>query len=141
MILVSHRQSGFTLLEAIVAIVLVASSGMALFSWINGNLITLGRVQDNNARTEATQNALELMESINPMLRPSGQTSLGAYQLTWEAKQTGPLTDSVNYPYGIGLWQFALFDTQVSLIHRDGRAWFSFPLRQVGYKRVRSVEF
>ena len=33
-----NTQRGFTLIEAIVAMVLIASTGMALFSWINSNL-------------------------------------------------------------------------------------------------------
>ena len=45
---VTRQQRGFSLLEAVVSIVLISTTGLALFSWINSNLISLGRVQETN---------------------------------------------------------------------------------------------
>ena len=135
------RQRGFSLLEAVVSIVLISTSGLALFSWINSNLISLGRVQETNARAEVTQNALEYMAAVNPMLVPSGKTSLGDKDLSWDAKLIGPIKDGTGYPAGTGLWQFALYDTSVTVAQQGDQPGFSFRLKQVGYKRVRSIEF
>ena len=132
-------QRGFSLLEAVVAIVLISSSGLALFSWINSNLISLERVRDTNARTATTQNALEYMAAVNPMLTPQGKASLGDIELAWEAKLTAPIRDGANYPMGIGLWQFGLYETDVTLMLESDKPWFSFRLKQIGYKRVRSI--
>lgn len=139
----AHRfnQRGFSLLEAVVSIVLISTSGLALFSWINSNLISLGRVQETNARAEVTQNALEYMAAVNPMLVPSGKTSLGDKDLSWDAKLIGPIKDGTGYPAGTGLWQFALYDTSVTVAQQGDQPGFSFRLKQVGYKRVRSIEF
>jgi len=42
----AQRQRGFTLLEAVVAMVLISGAGAALFAWINSELGALARVQD-----------------------------------------------------------------------------------------------
>lgn len=134
----SH-QRGFSLLEAVVSIVLISTSGLALFSWINSNLISLGRVQETNTRAEATQNALEYMASVNPMLAPRGKTSLGDMELAWETRLIPPIKDGTGYPAGTSLWQFGLYETSVTLAERSGKSEFSFRVKQVGYKRVRSL--
>ena len=137
----AHRlhQRGFSLLEAVVSIVLISTTGLALFSWINSNLISLGRVQETNARAEATQNVLEYMAVVNPMLVPTGKTSLGGTELSWEAKLISPIKDGTGYPSGMSLWQFALYETNVIVVQEGDQPRFSFRLRQIGYKRVRSL--
>jgi general secretion pathway protein I len=134
------HQRGFSLLEAVVSIVLISTTGLALFSWINSNLISLGRVQETNARAEATQNALEYMAAVNPMLTPLGNVSLGEVNLNWEATLAAPASGVTKYPVVMDLWQFALYDTNVTLTQGDGKPWFSIPLKQIGYKRIRSIQ-
>ena len=131
------RQRGFSLLEAIVAMVLISSMGGALFAWINTELQALERTQDANTRAEAMVNAVEFMEAVNPMITPQGKAPLAGMELSWEAKASTPVRDGVSYPQGISLYQLALYDTQVRVAHPDGSPWFEFTLQQVGYKRVR----
>lgn len=135
----SRKQQGFTLIEAIVALVLIATTGMALFSWINGNIITLSRVQDINAENAATQNALEYMNNVNPMSTPEGQADLGAFRLSWESEMTTEPRDGAAYPFGIGLYQLAMYRTKITIQKADGKLWFDFMLQQVGYKKVREI--
>jgi len=132
-------QRGFTLLEAIVAMVLIAGAGMAIFSWINTNIMTLNRVQDVNARTEATANIVAYMSAVNPMLLPEGKADLGAYHLRWKAEPVTAIQDGANYPQGISLYQLALYQTTVNVENQDGQPWFDVALRQVGYKKVREI--
>ena len=137
----SHHiaQRGFTLLEAIVALVLVSGAGMALFSWVNTNIATLYRVQEASARAEATRNALEYLRTVNPMRTPEGETPLGEYSVRWRSSSLSPVMDGVNQFQGISLYQFALYDSHVELVRASGEPWFDFELRQVGYKRVRTL--
>lgn len=132
------RQNGFTLLEAVVAMVLISGAGAALFSWINTELDSVARLQQSNARAEAMVNVLELMHTVNPMLTPEGTVSFAAYRLTWTAREVTPMQDGLSYPRGISLYQLALYDTLVRVINPDGTPWFDFTLRQVGYKKVRN---
>ncbi len=134
-----HQQRGFTLIEAIVSLVLISTTGMALFSWINSNIITLGRVQESNAENAATLNALEYMHNINPMTSPQGQVDLGAYRISWKAEASTELHDGADYPYGISPYQLGVYQTKVTLQKSDGQLWFAFSLQQVGFKRVRDI--
>lgn len=130
-------QRGFTLIEAIVALVLIATTGMALFSWVNSNIITLSRVQLSNAENAATINAVEYMHHINPMLTPVGQANFGTYRLDWRAEAITEPRDGAGYPYSTGLYQLALYQTKITVQNAGGAFWFDIKLQQVGYKRVR----
>lgn len=132
-----RRQRGFTLIEAIIALVLIATTGMALFSWINSNIITLSRVQEANAESAATNSVLDYMSTVNPMFRPTGNANLGAYSISWKASVSGEARDGAGYPYGISQYQLALYETQISVQKVAGEPWFDFKLQQVGYKQVR----
>lgn len=134
-----RKQSGFTLIEAIVALVLIGTTGMALFGWINTNIITLNRVQETNAENAATINALEYMNSINPMVSPEGQVNLGSCQLSWKAEATTEPRDGAGYPYGISLYQLGMYQTKITMRKPDGQFWFTFTLGQVGYKKIREL--
>jgi general secretion pathway protein I len=132
-------QSGFTLLEAIVALVLISGTGMALFGWINTNIATLYRVQETSARAEATRNALEYLRTINTMQSPVGEIPMGGYSVRWRSSLLSPVVDGVNRAEGISLYQFALYETHVEIIRESGESWIAFELRQVGYKKVRTL--
>jgi general secretion pathway protein I len=135
----SARQGGFTLIEAIVALVLIATTGMALFSWINSNIITLNRVQLSNAENAATLNVVEYMNNINPMASPEGKADLGAYRLVWKSEASTEPRDGAGYPFGISLYQLGLYQTKITVQTADGAFWFDFTLQQVGYKKVREI--
>lgn len=128
------------MLEAIVALVLISGAGLALFGWINGNIMTLSRIHDVNARSEATANILEYMDRINPMLMPEGVAPLGAYSIRWRSTAISNITDGAGYPYGISLYQMARYSTVVLVKSAGDQAWFELKLQQVGYKRVRSID-
>lgn len=130
-------QRGFSLLEAIVAMVLISGAGYALFGWINSNIMALNRIHEVNARSEAKQNIMEYMDSINPMLNPEGNAALGNYKIRWKATPSSLVQDGSAYPMGTSLFQLALYDTAVEVEASDRTPWFDFRLRQVGYKKTR----
>lgn len=136
---VRTRQSGFTLLEAIVALVLISGAGMALFSWINQSITSLTKIQEANARSEATINILEYMDRVNPMLMPEGTAPLGAYSIRWRAQPISNITEGASYPQGLSLFQLALYRTDISVRKAQDMTWFELRLQQVGYKKVRSI--
>ncbi len=131
--MIETHQRGFSLLEAIVAMVIISGAGYALFGWINSSIMSLASVSDANARAEATQNILEYMSGVNPMLKPTGNASLGRYKIRWESKPTTLVQDVKS-----SVFQFALYETAVKAQNVDSEPWFEFSLRQVGYKRIRA---
>ncbi|RKZ41271.1 MAG: hypothetical protein DRQ49_05715 [Gammaproteobacteria bacterium] len=123
------NQRGFTLLEAIIALVLITSTGMALLSWINTNLITLQHIQQTYQRQEAMRNALAYMDTVNPFEKPHGKETVGIYTFQWKA-------NALQLPKkGKGLYQMALYDTEIEVFHQKTLLAL-FTLRQIGFKQV-----
>ncbi len=133
-----RRAAGFTLLEAVVAMVLISTAGMALFTWINASINSLTHVHDANLRSEATTNVLEYMQEVNPMATPEGTAALGAYAIRWHAEPISPITDSTTYPAGVGLYQLALYATDIAVTRPDGNDWFDLHVRLIGYRKSRA---
>lgn len=140
MVVRQHSQGGFSLLEAIVALVLLSTVGMALFSWINTSLIGLNRAQAVITRTQTIQNALSAMEQINPAEAESGEMQVGNMEIEWYTEIVEPLQDGVGYPLGTGLYQIGLYDTHVTVKQED-KEQVSFVIRQVGFLQVRTIDF
>jgi len=133
------NQRGFTLLEAIVALVLIATTGMALFSWINTNLITLSRVQEAHQRNEAVRSALTFMETVNPLERGQGEETVGIYQFRWQAQAVELPKDGVSTLGDMSLFQVGLYETEVDVSLED-RLLSRFTLRQVGFDQVHQFD-
>lgn len=121
------------------ALALLASVGMALFSWLNSSLISLRRVQEVATVQTVARNALAYLDTINPMVTPLGETELGEWRIRWQAREVEPTHEGAGYPSGIGLFAVGLYDTQVRL-ERNGRIIEEFVLRQVGYRKVREQQ-
>ena len=64
---------GFTLLEAIVALVVFTMGAFALYGWLSTNVITLNRIRERQQIEIATHSALDLIRRSNPMQAPEGQ--------------------------------------------------------------------
>lgn len=131
-----RKQHGFTLLEAIVALVLVATVGMALLNWLNTLLTSVNSMQQAQRRTEATRNALALLDQINPMLTPTGQREVGIYTFRWQAEPLRPALDGVNNLGAQGLYKLNLYQTQLDVLYQN-QLVTRLSLRQVGYEQVR----
>ncbi len=133
------KQRGFTLLEAIVALVLIATTGMALLSWINTNLITLSRVQQAQQRNEAIRSALTFMETVNPLERGQGEETVGIYKFHWQAQAIELPKDGVSTLGDMSLFQVGLYETEVEVSLED-RLLSRFTLRQVGFDQVHQFD-
>jgi general secretion pathway protein I len=136
------RQRGFSLLEAIVALTLMSSVGLALFAWANSTRLSLLRVQDASERQEATLNAVEFMKLVNPMLEPTGSTSLGRVRLNWTSEAVTPATEGMGFPNGASLYALAVYRVTVTLDRDEQTGWHRFDFKHVGYRRIREpVDF
>lgn len=127
---------GFSLLEAIVALVLVTMVGMALFSWINTNLSNLSRIQQIQKRHEAVRNAMVFMETVNPTQKPKGDEAVGLYRFVWEAEKLTEPMDNTKGIRGVGLYLVILYETEVT-VYVQQELVSIVKLNQVGYEQVR----
>lgn len=118
--------------------VILASSGWALLDWVNASVSSLRRVEDANARSEASRNIIEYMHGVNPSLRPQGQVDLGDVRVQWGATLIAGPSDNVDYPRGQGLYEIALYRTTVRA-YRGTDLWLEMELKQVGHRKVRQL--
>lgn len=131
------KAQGFSLLEVIVALVLITSTGMALFSWMNTNTMSLQRVQFVQQRNIATRNALMYINTINPSQTPQGSTTLGSYIVNWSSRVLEPPKDGMAHTGGQGFYQVGLYEVAVEVQDLDKQVLANFTVREVGYVQVR----
>jgi general secretion pathway protein I len=135
---------GFTLLEAMTAMALVATTGMALFAWINTSLEGMTRIAAHEKQQHALATAMEYIQCINPMDQPEGTTVLGSWTIAWQATLVEPVKRGAGYPGGTSPFRLGLYVMQVSIFkdqtvtNTDPVAQFA--LRQVGFQKIPSDE-
>ena len=132
------KQSGFTLLEAIVALVLISTTSMALLNLINNDLFSLQRVRQVYERNQAIHNALAFIETVNPLAQPQGKQLVGMYQISWRTVAIELPKDGLESAEQLSLYQVGLYNIQVELYLPDKPELFAqFSVDQVGYKQIR----
>lgn len=130
---------GFTLLEAIVALVVFTLGAFALYGWLSTNVITLNRIRDRQQLEVAMQSALDLIRRSNPMDTPTGQRKVGEFTVTWTSTPVQPPKNGVDQSGGPGIFMVGLYEMDVRAT-RDGRELHAFRVRQVGWKQVRTMD-
>lgn len=133
------RSDGFTLLEAIVALAILAAGTMALFAALNGALRSIERAEAAVRLDSATENALAFLESINPTTRPEGDEPLGAYRVRWRASLVAAPSEALTSYFHPGLHEVALYDLDVEL-RRGAALERRFVVRRAGWRQVRQPE-
>ncbi len=134
-----RHATGFTLLEAIVALVVFSMGALALYGWLSTNVIALERVRERQEQEVVAQSALDLVRRLNPMLAPSGQRSIGDLVVSWTAKPLEPPKAGVMQSGGKGIFDVGLYLLDVR-VQRDGTQVHAFEVRQIGWRKVRSVD-
>ena len=131
---------GFTLLEAIVALAILAAAGLALFAAMSQSLQMVRRAQDAREADAALRNAIAWSAQLDPMEHPDGDQALGGgWRLQWEATLVEPLHDGATGYLQPGLYQLGLYDLHLEL-WREGTLRREALLRRVGYRQVRHPE-
>lgn len=132
-----HADAGFGLLEAIVALAVFASAGMALFAWINTNLANAARLQEFEISSRLSAIATEWVQTLNPVERGRGEVMLEeGLRLRWDSRQITPRTDTAPFPGGQSTpFDLALFQVQVYLSHPRLEHELEVDLRRVGVWR------
>jgi general secretion pathway protein I len=133
-----HRQSGFTLLEAVVAIAILAAAALPLYAFFSRSLDGLYRVAEVNRESQASLTAISFLNGLNPMDRPSGEEPIGGLRLRWKSNELVPAMDSIGYPRGIGLYQVALYEVTGEILEA-GRVRSTVTIRLVGHRQARQV--
>lgn len=125
------RQGGFTLLEAVVAMTIFATSALGLYAWVNSMLIGTARFDEIVIEAADVNNAVDFLALLNPMERPQGQQQLGPLTVSWQSE----LIEPVRVGNLVSTYQFGLYELDV-VLSRLGSQPHSLKLRQVGYRPV-----
>lgn len=128
--------AGFGLLEAIVALALLAGTGLALFSWIQQSLHDATRLQQRDLEARLMLSAQALIETTNPMLQAQGSVEADDLRVTWRAEAIEPERRSSTFVPGVsGPFRMGLYRVHVNA--RDVRQGIEvhFEQWQVGTQR------
>jgi hypothetical protein len=125
-------EGGFSLLEGLAAIALLAGTMVAIFALVGSILDSAYRVGTSNASVQISLNALEVMNAVNPMLNGTGKVDLGPYSVSWTSTPATPVVDRAG-----SLYQLGLYNSDIRVEERSGSILARMTLRQVGYQLVR----
>src|SRR5690606_4736122 len=122
------RMAGFTLLEAIVALVVFSMGAMALYGWLSTNVITLNRIGERQQVEEAMLSALDMIRGTNAMEMPNGQRQAGDLRVVWNSVPVVPARPNAHRDGMPGIFQVGLYDAEVRVL-RDSRQLHVFKVR------------
>ena len=138
--LVSRRKvGGFTLLEAIVAMVVFTLGAFALYGWLSTNVITLNRISLRQEQEVAFASALDLIRRSNPMQAPAGQRDIGDMTVTWRSEVVEAPKPNVDQAGTNGIYIVGLYTVFVR-VTRNGRPVGNFYVRQIGWEQTGKAE-
>lgn len=134
--MINRRQRGFSLLEAIVALTIMATAGLALFAAMNQSVQMAQRAETARQADSALRNAVAWMETVNPAVTPDGEQELGDVRLRWHSELVEPARDAMTGYMQAGLFEVGLYRVTLEL-SIDGRPLTTAEIRRVGYRQVR----
>lgn len=130
------RARGFTLLEAVVALAILAAAGLTLFAAVSQSVQMLQRAEQARQLDAAMRNALSIIEHVNPMRTPIGEQPLGEFELRWSAEPVEPPRDNATGALHPGLYEVGLYRVRLQL-RRAGQLEREVEVRRTGYRQVR----
>ncbi|MEM6484052.1 MAG: type II secretion system protein [Pseudomonadota bacterium] len=131
-----NSAGGFTLIEAVVALVIMATTLTGLYSWINTELLSLRRVEAVIVTTELAQEALRQIQVVPLDSKPEGEMMLGEYRMVWTATPVEAPRSGLGRSGGLSLYDVTLFDVAFSL-YADDESLGEWSLRELRHLQVR----
>jgi Tfp pilus assembly protein PilV len=131
------RRTGFSTLEALVAVAIVALSLTPLIAI----QVQIARTHARNdaARIAAVMqsNALAAIADLNPVAEASGERELApGATVRWTSKQISTPVRGVGYPLGDGEFEVALFEVSVEARDPARATPLQFSVEKVGWRRA-----
>lgn len=118
-----HRRSGFSLIEALVALTIAALTLAAIFELQVQMVRGQQRAVDAMEQVAAQENALALTRDINPMASPEGRISLPEGDtISWTSEPLGLPQQNAGFPTGNGAYQVQLYRLTVTVERVNGRS-------------------
>ena len=129
------KTKGFSLLEAIVALLLVSIVSIAIFSWISTLFISIEKIEENANKNRIQRNTSEFLFDINVMTTPSGSYEIGPLTISWEARLIVPIERGRTLSAGATPFELGLYGVSITVIEEGGKT-YAFEQIQVGYRSL-----
>lgn len=111
---------GFTLMEVVVALMILATSGLMLFAWVNQNLETASRLRDAQARAQLQIEGVSWLGLVNPSNEPQGERHEGELHLSWTSTLVEPPRNEFSFGGGlVPRWELGLYRVRATLKRGD----------------------
>ncbi|WP_331351937.1 PulJ/GspJ family protein [Cellvibrio sp. UBA7671] len=133
------RISGFTLVEAMVALVIFSAAAMGIYSWINTNLISLNRLAAVAESEFVVDSAVERLKLVDLRNEAEGVFDVSGYDVHWRASLVEPWKPGRTPRGVISLYDLALFEISLELI-KDERSVGAYEFRQVSWYKARKSQ-
>jgi len=134
------RQAGFSVIEALVAVAVVAIALASLIGLQADVSRTLIRQREFREQLGIQRDALAFFRDINIMERPRGVAIVGVdRRLSWHAAPTSRLVRSTQQGTGDGNFEIRLYRVDVEAIAAQGADPVQFSFEQVGWRRLETV--
>lgn len=129
---------GFSLLEVVVALVLLGTTGVALFAWLNQSLDTSGRLQQRLEEARLLQMSQALIANINPASEAEGELQQFGVRQRWSAELIMPLETVQTFGAGGigGGWRVGLYRVRVQVDFLQSGRRLSYELLRVGKRQA-----
>ncbi len=135
-----HNSAGFTLVEAMVALVILSLSLTGLFGLINTDLISLRRAEAVVASQNTLREAIRQVQLVRLSDGASGRFELNGYECAWQARLVEPIRSGRGMMGRVGLYDHGLYAVDMSLFS-DARPLGTWTVRVAQYKQARELVF
>lgn len=136
------KSSGFSLLEVIMAMVVLSASLIPIFAIFGSYLSAIRNMGDENEKSQARTQILAFMEGVNPFVQKEGNIDLSTFSFAWNAApivENIENVDSNNGRSSKGNFNVSLYDTTINVSKPTKEQWLNFSIRQIGYEKKQNV--
>lgn len=126
-------QSGFSLLESLVAVALIAAAFLPLLT-LQGQLTrTVVAIERAETNVKDMSSALSFLRVMNPSRTTEGTERLGDATLSWRARPVSDERPALDRGGAPGRFLLQLYDVDAVIAYEDGRR-AEFTIRALGWR-------
>ncbi len=129
-----RTRPGFSIMETLVAIALLAIAVIPLYAFQQTLANTAARLQTASELLDAQESALAVLQTIDPIAQPSGEMDLGEWRLSWQSRELASERPADGF-LGNSIWGVGLYEIDATLERGDTRHEIRF--RRTGWVQVR----